>query len=126
MDRETFEIDYLNMKIINTWNSDGYVLIDPDELFSSHCGNYRGKKKNPEDLHDSGLMDAKHAALTYCIMKIPSLRHLLARRYLHEGNTYLEYSNFVDILKKEGIEVPEEITHDNSSSKLIMFNGKVF
>jgi len=119
MSKPKFELEYIGFIISNTWNSDGYVLQGKPKrglpLWQTHLGNY------------SNLDDAKEAALFYFMLKRPEhfANHIQNRTMYGYGCTH-EWFKLKSVLEKEGMEMPEEITHSDDANLAIHFNGKAF
>jgi hypothetical protein len=114
-----FELEYLGFLITNTWNSDGYVLQGKPKrglpLWQCHLGNYQE------------LDEAKKAALFYFMLDRPEkfATHIQHRAMYGYGCSH-EWFTLKTVLEKEGIEMPEEITHSNDANLCIVFNGVYF
>lgn len=115
--RGTIEIEYLGFRIRNTWNSDGWVLINDDyNNFDSHLGNYG--VESPEA--------AKRSALVYFLMAFKRTNTIIHHMALYGCGLHLEYSIFEELCEQQDVEIPKEITPSTDTNRSICFNNEVF
>lgn len=113
------EWNFLGFTIKNTGNSDGYVMFcskdmkTMNDLYRVHMGNY------------NELNSAKKAALVQYLMDRPNIFAGLIRNFcLYGKGGYGGFHLLRESLKKEGIDMPKEITKPDSLNSSIIFNGK--
>lgn len=95
--------NFLDYQIKYCTNNDGIVLMKhpdrPQEGYECHLGNY------------STLDSAQQAAIIYFMLARPNdFANCLLHKVMRNGSgTVHEYYIMIDVLKREGIEVPEEL-----------------
>jgi len=88
-----FEISFLDLEIVNSGNSDGFVVVKrcplhPNDLWQGHLGNY------------STLRDAMKGAFLYFMMARPQHFHsslfyrLIGTKGYHEWTTLKKYAKW--------------------------------
>jgi predicted lipid carrier protein YhbT len=112
------EVEFLDFTIINTGNSDGWVITNNNvyENLSSHLGNY------------IELINAKKACLFYFMLAHPIIfaDGLLLRTLYNTKGTVHEFYKLRNLVDECGLEMPKEITMSDDNNCGIMFNGEKF
>ena len=113
----TYYKPVLDYFIHNSGNSDGYVLLKEDNVkFSGegHLGNY------------GTVEDAQRAAVNHFMIARPEHFHVEIAYLLSGMVVSYAYERFEDVLKAEGIEMPDFIKGDNggygSGSAIVIHN----
>lgn len=108
------KIEFLDYVIVNSGNSDGWVITKPNGTFEEgHLGNYGTKE---EDLHK-----AKKACIVHFMIARPEVFRIHVYHLTLGIGTWGSWSVFTDQLKKENIAIPDEITCE--SNVVIGYNG---
>lgn len=105
------EVKFLDYTIALT--CDGWVITKPKgKLYECNLGNY------------SALNDAKAAAVIYFMLERPDIfaKNIFYKLVGH-GGCMGEYRTLREVLKKEGIEMPVEITETKDMNSIILVNG---
>jgi hypothetical protein len=110
--QESTKIEYLGFTLHNSWNSDGWVLLQ-DKPYD-HLGNYET------------LESVKRSALMYFLMKYAEFKHVVHSMAMYGFGRYHEWGHFETVCKREGIEIPKEIHCSEDTNRSICFNKKVF
>jgi hypothetical protein len=112
-------IQFLDYTIKNCLNDDGMVLLKKGaDNYECHLGNYgQGTEENL-------TFCKKYALLYFMIARPEKFATIIARKLMKKGGTYLEFSILRQVCENEGIEIPSEITDDNTMNKSIMFNNE--
>jgi hypothetical protein len=107
-------IKFLDYEIINSGNSDAYVLTKPGgKLYECHLGNF----------HD--LDNAKRTAIIYYMIARPEIfATQLARKAMGLSGTYHEYYKLIKSIKNDGLEIPKEITPGDGINHMIYYNNE--
>lgn len=97
-----FEMDFLDLKIINSGNSDGFVVVKYstttcNDAWQRHLGNY------------STLRDAMKGAFLYFMMARPQHFNSQIFHRLIGTKTYHEWFVFKRVCEMEDITIPESI-----------------
>jgi hypothetical protein len=109
-------ITYIGYKIINT-GADGLVLTREGKdakLYECHLGNFG------DDLD----LAKQYAILHYMIARPGVFAATICYRMMGRGGQFRELSLFERELKKDGFELPSEITPIGDMNYQIGFNGK--
>lgn len=106
-----FSITYLGYEIHDRGGADGIVLVN----------------KGCSEANFGDLTNAKRWTLLFYLINHPEqFAHSLINKMERKGGgTYGEYVLLAETLKKEGLEMPEEVGHTNDMNRLITFNGEV-
>lgn len=120
------QIKFLDYIIQNSLNNDGLVLIGNNEnwntksiVYGGHLGNYGTGTQS------SVNMAKKFALIHFMLMRPEKFDMALMRRINKPGSgSHHEYFALSRVLKKEGLEMPEEITHSRDGNYSIMFLDK--
>ena len=115
-DKERVSWGFLDYTIKNSWNSDGFVITkdhNSSNLWECHLGNY------------ATIEDAmKSCVLHFMIARPESFNgNVHARMLKSGGGLYREFSTFKEVCEKEGILIPEEVTHSADQNHSICFKG---
>jgi hypothetical protein len=107
-------VKFLDYKIINTGNSDGWVLQKEkytyDNLWESHLGNF------------SDVESAKKWAVLNFMIARPAVFHAsVIYRMQGMGGSYHDGFLFMAQLKKEDISVPDELGISNDANCMLTF-----
>ena len=110
----------LGFNIRNTGNSDGYVLMHPlaDQDFSKYgwlcnLGNY------------GSLESARRDALIYfMIINADKFGHHIRNLIVSGNGCHHEWFLLRDVLKKQELEMPEEVSHSDDTNFSILWNDK--
>lgn len=95
---EPFREKFLDYEIVNTWNSDGFVVVrNVKGKEYQHCGNY------------STLDDAKDSAILYFMIARPEKFSSSIFHRLIGTKTMHEWFTFKKVIEEEGLEMPEGI-----------------
>jgi len=107
---------FLDYQIIECTNGDGIVLKKdtPNLSYECHLGNY------------SSVEDAQVAGIFFFMVARPAQFATHLFHYTTGSATTHEYFKFAEVLKKEGIKMPEEIGCSTCMSALLTFKGKLF
>lgn len=116
--KQPFKKQFLDYEIINTWNSDGYVLKSPEvrgfkdpHFYECHLGNY------------STLEKAMESAITYFMIKRIDIFHASIHHRTLGTKTASEFSTFANVLMEENIPMPKEI-EPYSDGYVVQLRGK--
>jgi len=118
LDMCKIEIPFLDYLIVNSGNSDGWVIT---KSFSTP--GYKGYETN---LGNFGTLDsAKEWSIRYFLIARPEIfAHTVCNKMIRKGSgTVHEYYRFVDCAK--GLPGVEEITSGDGTNMLISFNGGI-
>jgi len=121
LDSVILEVSFLDYTIVNSGNSDGWVITKVPSVFNDF------KVENYE--HNLGnftnLEDAKESCVCYFMIARPqTFARTISNKMNKVGGTYHEGFLLKDCLKREGIPIPSEIGYTNDSNCMITFNGK--
>lgn len=107
-------IQFLDFTIWNSLNNDGLVLLSKA---GTHLGNFGAGEQDDVD-------NAKMAAILYFMIARPDKFGVtLIQRLMGRGGQHLEYSLFREVVLKEGLEMPEEITTGGYFEDQVKFKG---
>lgn len=108
-----FRTEYLGYEIINTGNSDGFVLRRDGALWETHLGNY-------------GTLDrAKQFAIVhYMIARPDKFASVIASMVMTGRGLVCEYDRLDKALKEEGRLMPPEISATKDTNRLILYRGE--
>lgn len=122
---ETIMKKFLDYTIVNSGNSDGWVITKPEgQLYECNLGNY------------GSLDDAKRACVLYFMIARPDVfATTIYYRTIGIGGQCMEFALLIGQLKKEGIEIPKELKEENyvmyvkgnttCAKNVITFKGKL-
>jgi uncharacterized protein (DUF2461 family) len=112
---KTQKVSYLDYEIVNSGNSDGWVITKPQgKLYECNLGNYRT------------LESAKKDATLYFLAARPEVfARNVVNRMTGDNGTYHEWFLLTGILQAESIAIPPELTCSNDINLSICFNGEL-
>jgi hypothetical protein len=109
-------VKFLDYKIINTGNSDGWVLQKEkytyDNLWESHLGNF------------SDVESAKEYAVYYFMIARPAVFSAQIMFRMKGTHAYHDGALFIKQLEKENIPVPAEVGISNDMNRILTFKGR--
>ena len=122
LDGVVLEIPFLDYTIVNSGNSDGWVITKvPSELNDFKVENYEYNLGN-----FTNLEDAKEACVCYFMIARPqTFAKTISNKMNKLGGTYHEGFLLKSCLKRESIPIPSEIGYTNDENCMITFNGKI-
>ena len=117
MDRTKGKVNFLDYVIVNSGNSDGWVIkkadFDAANLWECHLGNF------------STLETAKQWAVLNFMIARPAVFHAsIIYRMQGMGGSYHDGYLFMGQLEKENIPVPPELGISDDMNCMLTFNGK--
>lgn len=104
------EVEFFDMRIVNTGNSDGFVLLK-DEPYR-HFGNYRS------------LEDAMDAGVLYFMIERPEEFGICIFHRLMQSKTYHEWFKLKNYCEKHNIAIPDCVRQTGGANFSIGTNLK--
>lgn len=115
---------FLDYTIKHCSNGDGMVLMKPGAIgYECHLGNYG------DGMDEMQLDNVKKAAVLFYMIARPEVFATCLMQKIMDGSnhgTYREMGLLKQQLKKEGLELPEEITEGEGINALIYYKGEPF
>lgn len=107
-------VKFLDYKIVNSGNGDGWVLIKDRKkaaLYECHLGNY------------SSITDAQEYAVRYFMVARPDQFATQVVRRMTGSACYHDFYTFKQAVEREGIKLPSEF-QPSADSAVLTFRGK--
>ena len=116
------EIQYLDYTIVNSGNSDGWVITKkPSVLNDFKIENYECNLGNFTELEDA----KEYCVRFFMIVRPETFAKTICNKTVRTGSgTCHEYFLLEDCILKEGIEIPSEVKASKDMNFMITFNGK--
>jgi len=109
------EIPYLTFTLINSWNSDGWVLYNHHSMMHGHLGNF----KTLDNVKKSALF---HFMLRWRV----DFMHIVHNMAMYGCGIYHEWSTFEKVCNRECVEIPKEIHCSEDTNRSISYKNEVF
>ena len=121
LDGVVLEVPYLDYTIVNSGNSDGWVITKvPSVLNDFKVKSYECNLGNFTTLEDA----KEYCVRFFMIARPDTFAKTTCSKMVNGHGTYHDYFLLKDCILKEGIEIPIEVKPSDDTNFHVTFNGK--